>query len=200
VLGIDLDIFLGWTVTAGIPMSSGRKQPEETPLVTSKRLQVENLSNYQLQLFDLTKRGPEVTRKPFESASQGHLSLANQDLVSITDQQREISGQLLDRSPAQLVVGVLLEGKIFYQRAPLPELKPEKVPLPVSQGVHGPELFNILNEDLGTVEKGEDGGFSWRFILSTSGNPGTDTARLLGRIAEALIVRQCQQNLTSNER
>ncbi|MGJ0490065.1 hypothetical protein [Methylobacter sp.] len=66
---------------------------------------------------------------------------------------------------------------------------------------YGHELLGILTEDLGLVSVDEDGLLRSKIIIVTSEEEVTGAImRILGKIAEALIVRSCHADIYANRR
>lgn len=82
------------------------------------------------------------------------------------------------------------EGRIIGSQ-PFTEFIHGKRDLTILQGYYGPELFRILVEDAGYVRY-EDNKFSLKTILEI--DTMRTVMRMMGKIAEAVIVRRCRDN------
>lgn len=121
------------------------------------------------------------------------------DLLEKAQNALKTTQSWLDSTQGQLVVAVRQNGSL-HQIATLQEWRRREVPVPLLQRVYSVELLILLKKDLGIVEMDDNGHLSLRFVLlpDSSKDSGTNTTRLLGRIAEALIVSQCRQDRDSN--
>ncbi|MDE4728641.1 hypothetical protein [Klebsiella pneumoniae] len=61
---------------------------------------------------------------------------------------------------------------------------------------HGYDLMTILSEELGLVDVNDEG-FLYAKIIVTS-DPNVSVMRLLGKIAEAMVVKECNESVVAN--
>lgn len=101
-------------------------------------------------------------------------------------------------SAPQLVVAVQdANGNIDATSVqPLSEWNSGQRDLNLITRVKGAELLDILTNELGLVGVDEEGLLQHRMVLTT--DPHVSVMRVLGKIAEALIVRECNQSEAAN--
>lgn len=68
--------------------------------------------------------------------------------------------------------------------------------LPLITRAHGRELFDILSDQLGLIDVSDREMLRLKFWLSE--DPNISVMRLLGKIAEAIVVRRCNQDVGYN--
>lgn len=81
-------------------------------------------------------------------------------------------------------------GKIIAQQRYMDYVQGPKS-LAITAGLHGPKLFDILLDEFGYITY-RDNKPAWNFILQTDTN--RTIMNLLGKIAEAVLVRRCHED------
>lgn len=62
--------------------------------------------------------------------------------------------------------------------------------------VHGYDLMTILSKELGLVDVNDEGFLNAKIFITS--DPNVSVMRLLGKIAEAMVVKECNENAKAN--
>ena len=87
-------------------------------------------------------------------------------------------------------------GKVIAQQRYMNYIQGPKS-LVITAGLHGPKLFDILLDEFGYITY-RDNKPAWNFILHADTN--RTIMNLLGKIAEAVLVRRCHEDAEINRR
>lgn len=101
-------------------------------------------------------------------------------------------------SQDKLVIAIMSgDGEIKYSQ-PYEEFIQGSRNLPILNLFTGQKLFDILVDEVGVIRY-EDNKFALKIILEAN-NPINTAMKLLGKVAEAVIVRRCHEDMEINNK
>ena len=97
----------------------------------------------------------------------------------------------------ELIIGIKDSNGQLISSQPFNEFMYGEKDLKILNLFKGKNLFNILFDDLGVIQY-EDNKLTLKYILET--NLYASSMKLLGKVAEAVIVRRCNENIEINKK
>ena len=97
----------------------------------------------------------------------------------------------------ELIIGIKDSNGQLISSQPFNEFMYGEKDLNILKLFKGKNLFNILFDDLGVIQY-EDNKLTLKYILET--NLYASSMKLLGKVAEAVIVRRCNENIEINKK
>lgn len=98
----------------------------------------------------------------------------------------------------ELIIGVQDGNGIMISQQPYLDWAKGDKNIEILKMVYGPQLLSILTDDLGYIRLNEEGVLGLNFFLQQ--DPHKNSIRMLGSIAEAIIVKRCNENVEINRK